>query len=1199
MRWRSISPSIRVLLLSMALAVLPRAASAEITAEASFNSSGGYGRLVFLFSETTDADVRMSNGILVISFRKPIDVAVDRVATNNEYISAARRDPDGKGLRMALSRKVRINSMMAGERLFVDLLPEDWSQPLPSLPQEVIEDLARRAREAEKRAAQNQAINRQRPPDASRVRVSRQPTFTRYIFELPEFITVNADRGKDKIKLVFDRSIQFDLADAKVMQPPMVGSIEAKTGENTTAVDITFNGKVDVRSFREDNNFVVDIVTSDGAPQQSSLPPLVPAAESSPLMRSDEPAGPVPGRPKSDAPRPAAPAPRPSSEAAPAVTPPEKIAEKKLEQPADKPSDMLAAAVPVLPPVTVETPKELVKAPELSPQAAGASLRGEGGEAGAQAVTMRRQGDGTSMLFPFSAPTPAAAFMRADTLWLVFDSVQKIELPTNKNEIIRDTAVVRSDDLQLVRIRLERPRLVSFAPEDNNWTVNIGDSVVNPAQPVGVMRNVVNELRPSANIPFDDPRNLHRILDPDVGDTLIVVTAIGPTRGVPKTQDFVDFRALATIQGIVIQPIADDVNVELSPDRVMIGRPGGLTLTSSSPTGRRGGVLRPMMFDSQQWGFDRQAKFLPRQVSLIDAASRAVEGKRTQSRLELARFYFARDMYSEAKGVLDVALADDRPSSDDTIGLVMRGVAQIMMGRPEDGLKDIGNPIVGVQNDAQLWRALAAAKLGKWAEARDGFRKTEVAIGMLPLELQREIYKEAVHASIEVGDFAGAAGQMNEFETLNVPAEMRPALAVLSGRIHEGLGRNQDALAAYREAAQSGDRASAAAGRLRELALRYRTGDLARTDVISDLETLTSIWRGDETEVESLQMLARLYTEEGRYRDAFNMMRTAMRVQPDSERTHSIQDDAAATFTALFLGNKGDQMPAIEALSLFYDFRELTPIGRKGDEMIRRLADRLVSVDLLDQAAELLQHQVDHRLQGAARAQVATRLAVIYLMNRKPDRALGVLKATRSSELSNEIRNQRLLIEARALSDIGRHSLALEVIEHVDTPDASRTRSDLLWSAKRFRESAEQIELLYADRWRDWTEFNELERRDLLRAAMGYNLADDKIGLERFKEKFAPAMMQSPDRRAFTVVTAPLASAPEEFNAIARNIAAVDTLGQFLREIRSGQEPAGGAPQSSLRSNPQTRMSQPDFSPTGSIKRTVKSRGAASAKRAL
>ena len=164
--------------------------------------------------------------------------------------------------------------------------------------------------------------------------------------------------------------------------------------------------------------------------------------------------------------------------------------------------------------------------------------------------------------------------------------------------------------------------------------------------------------------------------------------------------------------------------------------------------------------------------------------------------------------------------------------------------------------------------------------------------------------------------------------------------------------------------------------------------------------------------------------------------------------TRQIQDEAAATFDSLFLAGKGDAMPAIDALALFYDFRELTPIGGRGDEMIRRLADRLVSVDLLDQAADLLQYQVDHRLQGAARAQVATRLAVIYLMNRKPDRALATLRATRTADLSNDLRNQRLLLEARALSDLGRHDLALEVIANIDGREAIRLRSDILWAAR-------------------------------------------------------------------------------------------------------------------------------------------------------
>ena len=246
-------------------------------------------------------------------------------------------------------------------------------------------------------------------------------------------------------------------------------------------------------------------------------------------------------------------------------------------------------------------------------------------------------------------------------------------------------------------------------------------------------------------------------------------------------------------------------------------------------------------------------------------------------------------------------------------------------------------------------------------------------------------------------------------------------MAVLIGRLAEGMGRNEDALAAYQTAADSWDRRAAAQGQLRETLLRYAIGDLKRDDVISQLETLTTIWRGDETEIEALQMLARLYTADGRYRDSFYVMRSALAAHPNSDMTRRIQQEAARTFDALFLAGKGDALPAIDALALFYDFRELTPIGRRGDEMIRRLADRLVAVDLLDQAAELLQYQVDNRLQGAARAQVATRLAVIYLMNRKADRALATLRATRTADLTNELRNQRLLLEARALSDMGRH----------------------------------------------------------------------------------------------------------------------------------------------------------------------------------
>jgi hypothetical protein len=374
---------------------------------------------------------------------------------------------------------------------------------------------------------------------------------------------------------------------------------------------------------------------------------------------------------------------------------------------------------------------------------------------------------------------------------------------------------------------------------------------------------------------------------------------------------------------------------------------------------------------------------------------------------------------------------------------------------------------------------------------------------------------------------------------------------VLLGRLNEGVGRKREALNAYRTAADSWDRPSAAEGRLREAALRYALGDLKREDVLSELEALTTIWRGDETEIGSLEMMARLYTEEGRYRDSFYVMRNAAAAHPDSDMTRRIQDQAAATFESLFLAGKGDGLSPVDALALFYDFRELTPIGRRGDEMIRRLSDRLVAVDLLDQASELLQYQVDHRLQGAARAQVATRLAVIYLMNRKPDRALAILRSTRMADLSIEVRDQRLLLERRALSDLGRHDLALEVVGHVEGRETIRLRSDILWAARRWAASAEQIELYYGDRWKEWEPLNDVERADILRAATGYALGEDQLGLGRLHEKYAAKMAQTRDAQAFEVASAPLGTSGKEFREIARAAASTDTLGTFLRDMQA------------------------------------------------
>src|SRR4051794_34676865 len=172
----------RVLLAVTALLLLaPRPALPQAQAvrgEATVTTTGGYGRIVIRLAGETESQVWLSGNILVIQFKQPVSVAVDRLGTAaTEYIGAARRDPDGLALRFALTRKVKLSSMVAGNRLFVDLLPESWEGEPPALPREVVEELSRRAQEAERlMRARSAAMEEQRRVPPVRVRVAVQPT---------------------------------------------------------------------------------------------------------------------------------------------------------------------------------------------------------------------------------------------------------------------------------------------------------------------------------------------------------------------------------------------------------------------------------------------------------------------------------------------------------------------------------------------------------------------------------------------------------------------------------------------------------------------------------------------------------------------------------------------------------------------------------------------------------------------------------------------------------------------------------------------------------------------------------------------------------------------------------------------------------------------------------------------------------------
>ena len=197
---------------------------------------------------------------------------------------------------------------------------------------------------------------------------------------------------------------------------------------------------------------------------------------------------------------------------------------------------------------------------------------------------------------------------------------------------------------------------------------------------------------------------------------------------------------------------------------------------------------------------------------------------------------------------------------------------------------------------------------------------------------------------------------------------MKPKMAVLRGGLAEALGHDKDAIDAYRFAAISGDRQASAEARLSEPCSQKR-GEIGQAELLRELETLSAMWRGDTIEMMTLNRMARSTPMTGRYAELSRPPRPRPSCSPMPNCRGRARTRRPPVRAAL-LSPKGEDMKPVDALAMFYEYRELTPIGRRGDEMIRRLAERLAAVDLLDQAAELLQYQVDKRLEGAARAQV-------------------------------------------------------------------------------------------------------------------------------------------------------------------------------------------------------------------------------------
>lgn len=1144
-------------MLLMALASLPLAATARAQAPGllEVDSSRGFARLVLVFEDRLPQyQLNSSTGVLVVSFQDPVAPDVSRLPQRlPQFVSAARTDPDRRALRLAFARHVSVNAMEAGEKLFIDLLPDNWVGAAPGLPPEVVAELARRAQEAEARRRQKEILEQYRNSKPVELRVAGLPTFTRFVFVWDTVPNARIERSANQVRLQFDRGARIDLAGYEARLPAYVHGITSSLSEEGLEIVFEVDPQAPVRGFREDSTYVVDITTPNVAAGAygSALQPLEeirvepPGDTASPRAEPDRAADGHDRRGEYvDT----------EAEGLPART--------ELSGP-----PAAAAEVPAVAPDRAAAPPT---AAEVATHTTGVAPEDFDGEV--VRAEARRFGTSVRLALPFAAPTKAAVFERAGVLWAVFDTAAVIDvrlLEENLVGIARRVESWRDGPVSILRLELSAPMTSSVAAEETTWLVTLGDSLLEPTLPMELRRASDENGDAQVRIGFPGASGPFRLRDRDTGDSILIATGPAPARNLVKPFQFVEFAALQSVHGVAISPKVDDLAIEIDPEEVRISRRSrGLALSEYSRSYAPRATAdsddgRPGFVDALDGALDPGAVYKILSKAQREAAA-APEIERTRARMRLARALLATDLGAEAIGQLTLVAQDDPAIQREPAYHALRGIGMVMLGRADEAIRAFNTFGLGQSSDIALWRGLAEVERGNWRAAQEAFTAGMPALPSYARDRQRQFRIGAVRAALEVGDIATATVRLAE---LSANAEIGDLeLNLLEARLAAALGQTDIAIQAFEAVAAGDSRKLAAEAQLLKAEVQRASLERGGSDaMIRDLETLAMSWRGDEIELRALRMLATLHAERGEYYRAFELMKSATLANSDSPTTRALQDDMNLVFEDLFLGPESARLAPIDALALYYDFRELTPIGAKGDEIIRALANRMIDVDLLNQAADLLAHQVDHRLRGAARAQVAARLAWVLLMNRRPTEALNVLARTRQAVLPRTILHQRILLEARAMAETGRTELALDLLSSIEGEDVDSARADVLWKAEMWQPAAEAFERLLDDAWSTPQPLDAEGRTQVLRAAISYALAKDQLGLDRFRTKFLAKMAESPDAHAFDVLTQPLTANATEFSELVRKVAAVDTLTAFLEAYRKrydAQDTEPGAPQS-------------------------------------
>lgn len=1105
------------------------------------------GRIAFNWDFPVSYSVRISGPQLVISFGREIEANLNVIQQALPgYVQRAELGGDGRTVTLFLTKSFELVHFPAGRAVVIDLIGtpviEAATSPEPTLEPEPV--IATQSAEPPTLAV---------PQDVSgfrkvNVRTGRHADKVRLVFDWPDQVNYRVDRDGGVTRVIFDSPAQIDVRDLGTVMPDLIGDARSTVEGGQTIVSLAIAEGARVQDLRAGTKMVLDAYFPSDGSSAAKLPPAPVATVTAKSAATEQ-----------------------APETAPETTT-EPAAEAGVESGQSiSQAAALASAQPSQPPEEQETvapadggagqesaPTALTP-PEESQQMEDAVVQRSA--TGVISTGASTTDAGFELRFEWDEPVAAAVFRRGGALWIVFDKKTAVDVETMRataGDAFQD--LVQLDHPVATILRAVTERGINPVPkrEGLTWLMEFAEQSMSTLSPVEAESQPNSPVGARIFLPVPEPGRAVPVTDPEMGDNFIVVPVIPLGYGMAQYYEYPQFRIRPSSQGLVVEPTIDSLRVR--PVRQGVGITSTRTLhispvSEADIASARSDSDRPL---------SRFVDFEPVKnvtVDLFNETRQGLEGlvafakgdeERTATRLDLIQFFLAHGMAAEALGILMV-LSDDIPATKKRADFrLYRGMANFLMARYDEAKKDLEGEVLDGNDEGRFWRSVVDLALEDIDPAvLMGVRSTSLILEPYPRALRIPLTFWVVDASVREMDTEAAGEIIAALNAEELTDAERTQLAYFQGLNNEVLGDFETAILNWETATQGDHRPSEVHAALARVELLLKMDRISTADAIDEMEKLRFAWRGGDFEFNLLRRLGGLYLHQGGFREGLTTLRQAATYFRKRKEAQEVTQQMSDTFAALYLRDAADRMAPVSAIALYEEFKELTPVAELGDEMIRKLADRLVGVDLLTEAAELLDNQIKFRLKGVAKSRVGAQLAVVKILAKDYPGALKALTISESDDPPPELATQRRHLNARALIGMGETPEALALIEEDTSLEAEKLRTEAYWSLGDWPRTAQSLrELVRSSGAKPGQELSQEQALYILNYAIALTLGGNDRGLLQLRQDYREGMIKANFGDAFTLIAAPEQFGLIKYDSIAARVRVAENFREFMTSYK-------------------------------------------------